>query len=336
MGEGFVMRNVDNTPLLNPQQPFSDIPELAPGYTPTPPKDIVPGETPTVSGETPTIPPDETSFKSGEIPPTTQGTQLPGGTSVAPAAVVPKVINEAKVAQSKNSMGLSTDSHFAQNFDVEKLGKPIDLSAPTKLKEGTLTLFGNDLKLTNFESTVLNSHNVGIRVEHRTTASGRKSRKQPNAMYVRDRETGESYITFNPSRNATVEEVYQSFYHELGHALDAKGGQTKGVSALRNSGWDVPKKEYDALVYERFLRTSQETINKYKFTEKQTRDWFNGNRINITSNTYIASSRTHVRYLKQESEVFAEAYSMFKMNPTKLKELSPRTYEFIKEITEHD
>lgn len=228
----------------------------------------------------------------------------------------------------------SPNSEVVQALGDQQVEVATDFTKPVAITDKEIDLFGTKIPLNKLEAEVLNNSDFRLKVDTKKTATGRKSSKQPVAFYSRD--TGG--ITFVPRKDFPIIRTIQTFYHEVGHALDYKGvpgtpisGRATYRTPLRHTGWKLPLEERTALAKERFDRMMKPTRDKYNLTDEQMNDMFRMKRVQVEGG-YLPASRKLVAYVRAENELFAEAYSMFRLNPEKLKELSPRTFEFITEI----
>lgn len=237
----------------------------------------------------------------------------------------------------------SLDSEVIKAIPDQDLQAKTDFTKPVAVTESEIDLFGTKLPLNKLESEVLNDPEFKVIVDTSKTKTGRKKAKQPIAFY--DLKSGN--ITFSPRKDFPIERTMQAFYHEIGHKLDYTGkkGTERTIrgdgfmndtprevrTALRHSGWKLPTEERNALARERFGRMMSPTQKNYDLTDDQITDMFNLREVRTETGRFPKSQKL-VSYIKSENELFAEAYAMFRMNPEKLRELSPRTFEFISEI----
>ena len=243
------------------------------------------------------------------------------------------------LADRGTGFGTSPDSEVLKSIGDQDIKADVDFTKPVKISENEIDLFGTKLPLNSIESKLFNDSDFRLQVETMKTRTGRKSPKQPVAFYSPD--TGG--ITFVPRDGWSMARIMQTFYHETGHAIDYKkrmftkdygaaGGVREVQDFVRNTGWGIKKTERDALAFERFARMMKPTVESYGVTDDQLMMMFKGKTMVVPGVGYFKPRPALVKYVRAEKEVFAEAYAMYRLNPDKLKELSPRTHEFINEI----
>ena len=209
-------------------------------------------------------------------------------------------------------------------LDASVANKLPDTSKGINYANGKVNLFGYNAPLNEMERRTLDEYKVKVLYKGSTTASGRASARQPKGYLLPIRSTnGGSELVVTPlGARRQLADVANTFYHELGHAIDMLNGD-KRLSAL------IPTEQRLALISDRAHRGVAPTVAKYNLTPAQAETLKLGGRISMSETTFLQMPKKAVRYWARSEEVFADSYAFYKTNPSKLKSLSQAMFDFI-------
>lgn len=154
--------------------------------------------------------------------------------------------------------------------------------------------------------------NYGVKIDDQTKdALADKWRAQG----VEGRYDPKTKTIFMYVKNEHTDEV---FYHEFGHAIDDKFGEVSGKAAL-----NAIKADRDNIVVRR--------IQALGFSESESIDLMEGVTIEHDKKVF-GFGPEQLTYLNSPSEVFAEGYSQYKLEPLRFKAYSPNLYKLFEEL----
>jgi hypothetical protein len=252
------------------------------------------------------------------------GKTIDGGPRSTPVA--PNTPNEKLETTVGPSFGIS-ETVKQQIGDID-LSAEIDYKQPFVLEGTEINFFGNKLPITQFEANILKNSNIKFEAEYSFNNRGNKKTSQPRGAYVFNNR-GDKKILITPIKGETMERTLQTFFHEVGHAID----ENNAGDALRKNPVVLAalKKNGLALVRERGNRAMAGTIKKYNLDEKQVDQLLRGDSVKLEGG-YLPGPKKLAKYFRQFDEITAEAYAMFRLNPERLEELAPDVFKAFSEI----
>ncbi len=174
------------------------------------------------------------------------------------------------------------------------------------------------LKLSDFQARVFFDRGITFAVDNKTRT------KRTNGYYM----PGFKKIVVN--KVAIKENPVRTFYHELGHAIDAN--YTTGP--LKESGIlsKVSRAEHHAIVKDRLARTQE----RYGLNDEDMMSVLTGatvyRELENGGKTALSLTKKHRAYLYSNEELYADAYAQYTLDPVAFKAYAPEMYKYFKTI----
>ena len=110
-----------------------------------------------------------------------------------------------------------------------------------------------------------------------------------------------------------------TFFHELGHAIDAKHNVSGGLMTRQSNVVKALNRDKESIVYQRLVNAGKAPDVARAYAQRRSH---NGG--------YLSSS--YAKYINTRSELFADAYGQYRVNPEALKKAAPNIYQVFKEL----
>lgn len=197
-----------------------------------------------------------------------------------------------------------------------------------------ISKLGRDLKieLSDFQANFIKDKGIVV-------VADTKSKNQRRLGYYMDTRTS---ITINKSAAAKDRDLDQTFYHELGHAVDYQAFANR---LTNQPEWiKLSHDEKRAIAEYRLEKGLLKTIEKYSVTDEERAQIITGKQIrrDVTftrkdgreAKGYVnlAPGRAYMAYVRSNKEVFADGYGQFITDPKAFKKRAPEVYGYFKEL----
>lgn len=210
----------------------------------------------------------------------------------------------------------------------------------TAMASSRVAYAGKEFELDPFETDLMKRRELafedGIKGYHKNKAYGLYD-GSTNTIYSGKKNEGRS-----------AEDIEATFRHEYGHFIDAKFRDYKGKQYY---GYKDGVKGWHTMEVPDYLSKTPEFIKAFtknarqvvinrlkrdpqlkKLDDKQIDDLLSGIRIPAGDGKVFQLSASYRKYLRSNSEVFADAYSQFRTMPEEVKKTMPEVYEYFSTI----
>lgn len=143
-----------------------------------------------------------------------------------------------------------------------------------------------------------------------------------------------------PNQELYEKQIEYTFYHELGHFIDAR--IRPGVtSETKSGGPEAPmRSDVSEIVYNRlkrgYLYEDSSWVRVWGMTEQNVKDVSLGRSVQLTSTSGQTRSyslpRSRLKYYYLKEEIFADAYSQFRVDVDEFKKYAPEMHKYFVEL----
>ncbi len=259
-----------------------------------------------------------------------------------------KIENKYNPSQARDEDGQWTDGGGGGHLvSVEQL-------TPNQANHGKSEINGDTLELSTVDKKYkfrLNSHEKQLlegglkaRFKYSVETTGLRNRR---GQYDNQKKEIELNVA-----GIEGDSIKTTFYHEMGHAIDINNKGKRGWPVYQSAEMKGITKKNPLATFKKAIASNRidEAVRgwwglpstaKVNMSSEQYDEVLKGKGVYVDQNIggkqerkYVRVSKNVASYMQASDELFAEGYAMYRLEPSKLKTISPQAYNIYEEITQ--